>query len=64
VAAGDLGGEVGEIVVTVLDLDRPLIRYALGDLTAALPGGARIPGRTISRISPSATRRPGSPGVS
>ncbi|TGE01225.1 phenylacetate--CoA ligase family protein [Methylobacterium nonmethylotrophicum] len=32
-------GEVGEIVVTVLDLDRPLIRYALGDLTAALPGG-------------------------
>lgn len=37
-------GEVGEIVVTVLDLDRPLIRYALGDLTAALPGGARIRG--------------------
>ncbi|SEO52673.1 phenylacetate-CoA ligase [Methylobacterium sp. ap11] len=37
-------GEVGEIVVTVLDLDRPLIRYALGDLTATLPGGARIRG--------------------
>ncbi|GJD64927.1 phenylacetate--CoA ligase family protein [Methylobacterium frigidaeris] len=37
-------GEVGEIVVTVLDLDRPLIRYALGDLTAALPGGNRIRG--------------------
>ncbi|KMO34068.1 AMP-dependent synthetase [Methylobacterium tarhaniae] len=37
-------GEVGEIVVTVLDLDRPLIRYALGDLTAALPGGTRIRG--------------------
>ncbi|SFV09973.1 phenylacetate-CoA ligase [Methylobacterium sp. 174MFSha1.1] len=37
-------GEVGEIVVTVLDLDRPLIRYALGDLTAALPGGERIRG--------------------
>lgn len=32
-------GEVGEIVVTVPDLDRPLIRYALGDLTAALPHG-------------------------
>ncbi|KMO10681.1 phenylacetate--CoA ligase family protein, partial [Methylobacterium platani] len=32
-------GEVGEIVVTVPDRDRPLIRYALGDLTAALPGG-------------------------
>jgi phenylacetate-CoA ligase len=37
-------GEVGEIVVTVLDLDRPLIRYALGDLTAALPGATRIRG--------------------
>ncbi|TNC07138.1 phenylacetate--CoA ligase [Methylobacterium terricola] len=37
-------GEVGEIVVTVPDLDRPLIRYALGDLTAALPGGNRIRG--------------------
>lgn len=37
-------GEVGEIVVTVPDLDRPLIRYALGDLTAALPGGRRIRG--------------------
>ncbi|WP_279357377.1 phenylacetate--CoA ligase family protein [Methylobacterium indicum] len=37
-------GEVGEIVVTVLDLDRPLIRYALGDLTAFLPGGRRIRG--------------------
>ncbi|MCF4124191.1 phenylacetate--CoA ligase family protein [Methylobacterium sp. SyP6R] len=32
-------GEVGEIVVTVPDLDRPLIRYALGDLTASMPGG-------------------------
>ena len=40
-------GEVGEIVVTVLDLDRPLIRYALGDLTAALASdgeGSRIRG--------------------
>lgn len=37
-------GEVGEIVVTVPDRDRPLIRYALGDLTASLPGGGRIRG--------------------
>ncbi|AWN48292.1 AMP-dependent synthetase [Methylobacterium terrae] len=36
-------GEVGEIVVTVPDRDRPLIRYALGDLTAAL-GHGRIRG--------------------
>ncbi|MFH6785147.1 MULTISPECIES: phenylacetate--CoA ligase family protein [Methylobacterium] len=36
-------GEVGEIVVTVPDLDRPLIRYALGDLTAA-SGKGRIRG--------------------
>jgi phenylacetate-CoA ligase len=31
-------GEVGEIVVTTLDPHHPLIRLALGDLTAALPG--------------------------
>jgi phenylacetate-CoA ligase len=42
-------GEVGEIVVTVLDPDRPLIRYALGDLTAALPGPSPC-GRTGPRI--------------
>ncbi|WP_298952097.1 AMP-binding protein [uncultured Methylobacterium sp.] len=42
-------GEVGEIVVTVLDPDRPLIRYALGDLTAALTGISPC-GRTGPRI--------------
>jgi phenylacetate-CoA ligase len=31
-------GEIGEIVVTSLDLEHPWIRLALGDLTAALPG--------------------------
>jgi phenylacetate-CoA ligase len=31
-------GEIGEIVVTSLDLHHPWIRLALGDLTAALPG--------------------------
>ncbi|GJD49290.1 Phenylacetate-coenzyme A ligase [Methylobacterium crusticola] len=42
-------GEVGEILVTVLDAERPLIRYALGDLTAALPGASPC-GRTGARI--------------
>src|ERR1700754_5225653 len=37
-------GDVGEIVVTSLDLHHPWIRLALGDLTAAL-GGARPPRR-------------------
>jgi phenylacetate-CoA ligase len=31
-------GEVGEIVITSLDPHHPLIRLAVGDLTAALPG--------------------------
>ena len=31
-------GEVGEIVVTSLDPHHPLIRFALGDLTAVMPG--------------------------
>jgi phenylacetate-CoA ligase len=42
-------GEVGEIVVTSLDPERPLIRLALGDLTAALPGASAC-GRTNLRI--------------
>lgn len=42
-------GEVGEIVVTTLDPHRPLIRLALGDLTAALPGLSPC-GRTNMRI--------------
>jgi phenylacetate-CoA ligase len=42
-------GEVGEIVVTSLDTHHPLIRLALGDLTAALPGPSPC-GRTNGRI--------------
>jgi phenylacetate-CoA ligase len=42
-------GEVGEIVVTTLDRHHPMIRLALGDLTAALPGVSPC-GRTNRRI--------------
>jgi phenylacetate-CoA ligase len=42
-------GEVGEIVVTSLDLDHPWIRLALGDLTAAMPGKSSC-GRSNMRI--------------
>jgi len=42
-------GEVGEVVVTVLDTRHPLIRLALGDLTAILPGPSAC-GRTHTRI--------------
>lgn len=42
-------GEVGEIVVTALDPHHPMIRLALGDLTAALPGVSSC-GRTNMRI--------------
>ena len=42
-------GEVGEIVVTTLDPHHPMIRLALGDLTAALPGLSPC-GRTNRRI--------------
>src|SRR5580692_2515562 len=41
--------EVGEIVVTTLDLDHPWIRLAIGDLTAALSGVSPCR-RTNSRI--------------
>jgi len=42
-------GEVGEVVVTVLNPDYPLIRFGTGDLSAVLPG--RCPtGRTHTRI--------------
>jgi phenylacetate-CoA ligase len=43
-------GEVGEMVVTSLDLNHPWIRLALGDLTAALPGASPC-GRTNMRIN-------------
>ncbi len=42
-------GEVGEVVVTVLNPDYPLLRFGTGDLSAVLPG--RCPtGRTNTRI--------------
>ncbi len=42
-------GEVGEVVITNLDPHHPLIRLAVGDLTAALPGASAC-GRTGMRI--------------
>ncbi len=42
-------GEVGEVVVTKLDRDYPLIRFATGDLSAILPGISPC-GRTNMRI--------------
>jgi phenylacetate-CoA ligase len=42
-------GEVGEIVVTTLDPYHPIIRLALGDLTAILPNASPC-GRTNMRI--------------
>jgi phenylacetate-CoA ligase len=40
---------VGEVVVTVLDPDYPLIRFGTGDLSAVLPGHCPS-GRTAPRI--------------
>jgi phenylacetate-CoA ligase len=42
-------GEVGEVVVTTLNPDYPLIRFATGDLSAVLPGMSPC-GRTNMRI--------------
>lgn len=42
-------GEVGELVVTSLNTDYPLIRFGTGDLSAILPGNCRT-GRTNQRI--------------
>jgi phenylacetate-CoA ligase len=42
-------GEVGEIVVTTLNPDYPLIRFGTGDLSAVLPGQCPT-GRTNTRI--------------
>jgi len=42
-------GEVGEVVVTTLNPDYPLIRFATGDLSAVLPGLSPC-GRTNTRI--------------
>ena len=42
-------GEVGEVVVTTLNPDYPLIRFGTGDLSAVLPGHCPS-GRTNTRI--------------
>jgi len=42
-------GDVGEVVVTTLNPDYPLIRFATGDLSAILPGESPC-GRTNMRI--------------
>lgn len=42
-------GEVGEVVVTTLNPDYPLVRFGTGDLSAILPGISPC-GRTNSRI--------------
>jgi phenylacetate-CoA ligase len=42
-------GEVGELVVTSLNPDYPLIRFATGDLSAVMPGNSPC-GRTNLRI--------------
>jgi phenylacetate-CoA ligase len=42
-------GEVGEVVVTTLNPDYPLIRFATGDLSSVLPGESPC-GRTNMRI--------------
>ena len=42
-------GEVGELVVTTLNPDYPLIRFGTGDLSAVLPGHCPT-GRTNSRL--------------
>jgi phenylacetate-CoA ligase len=41
--------EVGEVVVTVLNADYPLVRFGTGDLSAVLPGTCPT-GRTNTRI--------------
>ncbi|WP_112321267.1 phenylacetate--CoA ligase family protein [Oceanibium sediminis] len=42
-------GEVGEVLVTTLNPDYPLVRFATGDLSAVLPGQSPC-GRTNMRI--------------
>jgi phenylacetate-CoA ligase len=42
-------GEVGEVLITTFDPHHPLIRFALGDLSAVLPGVSPC-GRTNMRI--------------
>ncbi len=42
-------GEIGEVVVTTLNVDYPLLRFGTGDLSAVLPGHCPS-GRTNTRI--------------
>jgi phenylacetate-CoA ligase len=42
-------GEVGEVAVTSLDPEHPLVRFCLGDLSAVLPGPSPC-GRTGTRL--------------
>ena len=42
-------GEVGEVVITTLNAEAPLIRFATGDLSAVLPGASPC-GRTNLRL--------------
>jgi len=42
-------GEIGEVLVTVLNPDYPLLRFSTGDLSAVLPGASPC-GRTNMRI--------------
>lgn len=42
-------GEVGEVVITVLHADYPMVRFGTGDLSAVLPGTCPT-GRTNTRI--------------
>jgi phenylacetate-CoA ligase len=44
-----MDGEVGEVVVTTLNPDHPLIRFGTGDLSAVLPGTCPT-GRSNTRI--------------
>ena len=43
-------GEVGEVVVTLLNADYPLVRFGTGDLSSILPGQSAC-GRTNARLS-------------
>ncbi len=43
-------GEVGEVLVTTLNRDYPLIRLATGDLSSVMPGESPC-GRTNMRIN-------------
>lgn len=43
-------GDIGEVLVTVLNPDNPLLRFSTGDLSALMPPGDTPCGRTNSRI--------------